>query len=309
MRVSIAPMMDVTDRHFRYFMRLITRRTLLYTPMIHAIAVIRGNRDDLLGYDPCEQPLAIQLGGGDPTTLAQAAHIAEDSGYGEVNLNVGCPSDRVQDGHFGACLMAEPERVAAAVAAMKSAVRIPVTVKHRVGIDDLDSYEHLSHFVATVAAAGCDRFIVHARKAWLKGLSPKENRTIPPLRYDEVYRLKRDFPHLTIVINGGVKSIEEVKHHLQHVDGVMIGRLAEENPYALATVDSEIFGDTPIARTRSDIVADMQPYIDAWYELGLAPRTITRHLLGLYTGQPGARNWRKTLSEKRSNFFGDLPTL
>lgn len=307
--LSIAPMMNVTDRHFRYFMRLITRRTLLYTPMIHAIAVIRGNRRDLLDYNPCEQPLALQLGGDDPATLAEAACIAEDHGYIEVNLNVGCPSDRVQDGHFGACLMAEPDRVALMVAAMKTAVRIPVTVKHRVGIDDLDSYEHLAHFVSTVAAAGCDRFIVHARKAWLKGVSPKENRTIPPLRYDEVYRLKRAFPHLAIVINGSVKSVAEIRQHLNHVDGVMIGRLASDNPYALTTVDTEIFGDAPSGRTRSDIAAAMQPYIETWRTRGVAPHTITRHLAGLYTGLPGARNWRKSLSEKTSNFFGEVPMI
>ena len=297
--ISIAPMMDVSDRHFRFFLRQITKRALLYTPMITAQAIARGDRHDLLDFSPEEQPVALQLGGDDPKLLAEAARVAEEWGYSEVNLNVGCPSDRVQNGNFGACLMATPERVANIVATMKAAVNIPVTVKHRIGIDDLDSYAHLTHFVKTIAATGCDRFIVHARKAWLKGLSPKENRTVPPLRYDEVYQLKRDFPNLPIVINGGIRTLEQARWHLEHVDGVMIGRAAQEDPYCLANVDVEIFGDETSPPTREEIVKTMTAYIAKWSQRGISSRSITRHLMGLYSGIPGSRAWRRQLTSSQ----------
>ncbi|MDX1387987.1 MAG: tRNA dihydrouridine(20/20a) synthase DusA, partial [Acidobacteriota bacterium] len=237
--LSVAPMMDRTDRHYRRFVREITRRTLLYTEMITTGAVLQGDRDFLLGFSPEERPLALQLGGDDPEALSECARIAEDRGYDEVNLNVGCPSDRVRQGRFGACLMAEPERVADAVAAMREATSVPVTVKHRIGIDDLDRYEDMALFVRTVAGAGCDRFSVHARKAVLGGLSPKANRTVPPLRYEDVHRLKREHPGLRIEINGGIASLEEVRRQLEFVDGVMIGRAAYDDPFLLSTVDRD----------------------------------------------------------------------
>ncbi len=241
--VSVAPMMDRTDRHFRYFMRQITRRTLLYTEMVTMNAILHGDRESLLGYSEEEHPIALQLGGDDPGKLAECAKIAEDWGYDEVNLNVGCPSDRVQKGRFGACLMAYPDVVARSVEAMREACGLAVTVKHRIGVDDLDQYEDMKRFVETVARAGCDRFSVHARKAWLQGLSPKENREVPPLRYEDVYRLKDEFRDLKIEINGGIKTLAETKTHLERVDAVMIGRAAYDNPYVFAEVDREIFGD------------------------------------------------------------------
>jgi tRNA-dihydrouridine synthase A len=295
-RLSIAPMMDYTDRHCRYFLRLLSRRALLYTEMVTANAVLHGDRNRLLGFSAEERPVALQLGGSDPRHLATAAAIGANYGYDEINLNVGCPSDRVQTGRFGACLMAEPELVAECVAAMRAAVRIPVTVKTRIGIDERDSYDELAAFVERVAAAGCETVIVHARKAWLKGLSPKENREIPPLRYDVAYQLKRDFPRLAIVLNGGVQSLDAANAHLRHVDGVMIGRAAYENPFLLAPADARLFGDAAAVPTRADIVSRILPYVETQLARGTRLHSITRHMLGLFHGVPGARAWRRHLS-------------
>ncbi|HEY9674646.1 MAG TPA: tRNA dihydrouridine(20/20a) synthase DusA [Waterburya sp.] len=296
--LSVAPMMDRTDRHFRYFMRQITRRTLLYTEMVTSAAILHGDKEHLLGFSPAEQPLSLQVGGDNPKELAECARIAEDMGYDEINLNVGCPSDRVQNGNFGACLMAQPERVARAVEAMIEVVNIPVTVKHRIGIDDLDRYEDMVNFVHIVSEAGCQRFTVHARKAWLQGLSPKENRDIPPLRYSDVHRLKQEFPHLFIEINGGFTSLEQVQEQLKFVDAVMIGRAAYDNPYLFARADSEIYGaeDTPL--TRHEVAEAMCSYIDGWVAKGLKLNKITRHMLQLFSGQPGSRAWKRLLTEK-----------
>jgi tRNA-dihydrouridine synthase A len=291
-------MMDWTDRHYRVFMRRITRRTLLYTEMLTMHAVLHGDRERLLGFSELEKPLALQLGGDDPARLAECARIAEGWGYDEVNLNVGCPSQRVQSGNFGACLMLEPERVAACVAAMREAVSLPVTVKHRVGVDERDRYEDLANFVRIVSGAGADRFIVHARKAWLKGLSPKENRTVPPLRYGEVYRLKAEFPELLIEINGGFTSLEGVSAQLEKVDGVMIGRAAYENPYLLARADRDIFGEDAPLPSRREVVHAMMPYIEGCLRQGVRLNSITRHMLGLFAGQPGAKAWKRHLSEQ-----------
>jgi len=296
--LSIAPMMDRTDRHFRYFMRQITRRTLLYTEMVTSQAILHGDRELLLGFSPVEKPLVLQVGGDRPQDLAACARIAADFGYDEVNLNVGCPSSRVQSGHFGACLMLQPERVAECVAAMRAATSIPVTVKHRIGVDDRDRYEDLVEFVGTVAAAGCQRFTVHARKAWLQGLSPKENREVPPLRYGDVYGLKQAFPHLRIEINGGITTLTEARQQLQWVDAVMIGRAAYDQPYQFANADRDLLGDvTAMLPSRTAIVAAMLPYTDAWVAKGLKLSTITRHLLQLFTGQPGSRAWKRYLTE------------
>lgn len=295
--LSIAPMMDRTDRHFRYFMRQITARTLLYTEMITSAAIIHGDRNKLLGFSYLEKPLSLQLGGDNPQELAECALIAEDMGYNEINLNVGCPSSRVQNGNFGACLMAQPEKVAAAVTAMQKAVNLPVTVKHRIGIDDCDRYEDMAYFVRIVSQAGCRRFTVHARKAWLQGLSPKENRNIPPLRYDDVHRLKQEFPHLFIEINGGIINLEQVKEQLNFVDAVMIGRAAYENPYLFATVDRDIYGEIVIPKTRHQVAEAMLPYIDDWLEKGLKLNAISRHILELFAGQPGTKAWKRHISE------------
>jgi tRNA-dihydrouridine synthase A len=298
--LSVAPMMDRTDRHFRYFMRQMTRRTLLYTEMVTTGAILHGDRTRLLDFDSAEKPLALQVGGDDPKALALCAQIAEDMGYDEINLNVGCPSDRVQNGNFGACLMAQPERVANCVAAMRGAVQIPVTVKHRIGIDDRDAYEDMVEFVRIVAKAGCDRFSVHARKAWLQGLSPKENRDIPPLRYEDVYRLKQEFPHLFIEINGGVQTLEQVHIHLHSVDAVMIGRAAYDNPYLFATVDQSVYGEDKRPLTRQEIAEAMLPYIELWVNRGGKLHTITRHMLQLFAGEPGTRAWKRYLTEQSS---------
>jgi tRNA-dihydrouridine synthase A len=295
--LSVAPMMDRTDRHFRYFMRLLTRRTLLYTEMVTAPAILHGDREKLLGFSPEEKPLVLQVGGDDPQQLAVCAKVAEELGYDEINLNVGCPSDRVQNGNFGACLMAQPEKVARAVEAMAGAVRIPVTVKHRIGIDDRDSYEDMANFVAIVSEAGCQHFSVHARKAWLQGLSPKENRTVPPLRYEDVYRLKAEFPHLFIEINGGFISLEGAKGQLDKVDGVMIGRAAYDTPYIFAAADRDIYGEDVAPPTRREVVEAMLPYIDFWVSRGVKLNSITRHLLQLFAGQPGTKAWKRYLSE------------
>ena len=294
--LSVAPMMDRTDRHFRYFMRQITRKTLLYTEMITSQAILHGDRNKLLGFDPEEKPLSLQIGGDNPQLLAQCAKTAQDMGYDEVNLNVGCPSNRVQSGNFGACLMAQPELVADCVAAMQAAVKLPVTVKHRIGIDSCDRYEDMVNFVTTVASAGCRRFTVHARKAWLQGLSPKDNRTIPPLRYDDVYRLKQDCPQLWIEINGGIKTLAHTRIHLQQVDAVMIGRAAYDTPYMFALADRDIYATDELL-TRHQVVTAMLPYIARWTANGLKLHSITRHMLQLFHGQPGSRAWKRHLTD------------
>ncbi len=295
-RFTVAPMMDWTDRHCRVFHRLLTRRARLYTEMVTTGAVIHGDRARLLGFDASEHPVALQLGGSNPADLATAARIGEDFGYDEINLNVGCPSDRVKEGRFGACLMAEPDLVADGVAAMKRAVRIPVTVKCRIGIDDQDPEAALDRLARAVVAAGADMLIVHARKAWLNGLSPKENRDIPPLDYDRVYRLKVAMPDVPIVINGGVGTIEEAKRHLEHVDGVMLGRAAYQDPWRLLAVDRDIFGE---ASPHDDMVAALEavmPYIAEQLARGTRLHAITRHFVGAFHGIPGARAFRRHLS-------------
>lgn len=296
-RLSVAPMMDWTDRDCRYLLRLISRHCLLYTEMVTTGALIHGDRERFLAHDQTEYPLALQLGGSEPDELAQCARMGEDAGYDEINLNVGCPSDRVQSGRFGACLMAEPELVAESVAAMQAVVQIPVTVKTRLGIDEHDSYEFLTDFINKVSAAGCEVFILHARKAWLKGLSPKENRDIPPLDYERVYQIKKDYPHLHIDINGGIHDLAQVTQHLEHVDGVMMGRAIYHNPYLLAEADDRIFGQPQSALSRHDVIETMLPYIEQRMQQGRPLKSITRHLLGLFQGQPGARRWRRHLSE------------
>ncbi|RVU48587.1 tRNA dihydrouridine(20/20a) synthase DusA [Lujinxingia sediminis] len=295
--ISIAPMMKRTDRHFRFFMRLISRRTLLYTEMVTTGAILHGDRDQHLRFDDSEHPISLQLGGDDPNELAQCARIARDWGYDEVNLNVGCPSDRVQNGNFGACLMKTPETVARAVEAMREAVDIEVTVKHRIGVDELDDYAHMQRFVDTVAAAGCTRFSVHARKAWLQGLSPKENRNVPPLRYPEVWRLKEERPELTIEINGGILTMDQAAEHLEHVDAVMIGRAAYDNPYQFSDVDRRFYGEQSAPRTRHEVARAMYPYIERHLSQGGKLSHISGHLLQLFAGQPGARRYRRHLSE------------
>ncbi|NET03905.1 MAG: tRNA dihydrouridine(20/20a) synthase DusA [Merismopedia sp. SIO2A8] len=296
--LSVAPMMDRTDRHFRYFMRQITRRTLLYTEMVTSAAIIHGDRQHLLGFSAKEKPLVLQVGGDNPRQLAECARIGEDMGYDQINLNVGCPSSRVQDGNFGACLMAEPEKVARAIEAMLKAVNIPVTVKHRIGIDDCDRYEDMANFVSIVSEAGCRHFTVHARKAWLQGLSPKDNRNIPPLRYDDVHRLKEEFPHLFIEINGGFTSLKQAQQQLECVDAVMIGRAAYDNPYMFAQAECEIYGEEVTPLTRHQVAEAMFPYIDYWAARGQKLNKITRHMLQLFTGQPGSRAWKRYLTEK-----------
>ncbi|PPD41787.1 MAG: tRNA dihydrouridine(20/20a) synthase DusA [Methylobacter sp.] len=293
----VAPMMDWTDRHCRHFHRLLSKHAFLYTEMVTTGALIHGDHHRFLQYNPSEHLVALQLGGSNPRELAVCAKMAEDYGYDEVNLNVGCPSDRVQNGRFGACLMAEPELVAECVARMNQVVAIPVTVKSRIGIDDKDSYEELVHFIRTVADAGCQTFIVHARKAWLSGLSPKENREIPPLRYDTVYQLKIDFPHLEIILNGGVTAIGQTETILQHVDGVMVGREAYQNPYLLAEVDQHLYGDTYPVLSRAEAIRALLPYISGQLALGTRLHSIMRHTLGLFHGEYGARGWRRYLSE------------
>jgi tRNA-dihydrouridine synthase A len=295
-RFSVAPMMDWTDRHCRFFHRLLTRRSLLYTEMITTGAVRYGDRARLLGYDPAERPLALQLGGCHPGELAECAEVAEALGYDEVNLNVGCPSDRVQEGRFGACLMAEPQLVAECVAAMKAPVKIPVTVKCRIGIDEQDVEAALERFTTAVEAAGVDALVVHARKAWLEGLSPRENRELPPLDYDRVYRLKGAHPTLTIVINGGISDLESAARHLQHLDGVMMGRAAYQDPWRLLTVDEYLFGDqAPFADPKSAIEAFI-PYVARELQRGARLSAMTRHVLGLFRGVPGARAFRRHLA-------------
>jgi tRNA-dihydrouridine synthase A len=290
-------MMDWTDRHCRVFHRLMTRRARLYTEMLTTGAILHGDRRRLLGFDVSEHPVALQLGGSDPRDLAVAAKIGEDFGYDEINLNVGCPSDRVKDGRFGACLMAEPALVASCVAAMKRAVRIPVTVKCRIGIDDQDPEVALDALARGVIAAGADALVVHARKAWLNGLSPKENRDIPPLDYDRVYRLKAALPDVPVVINGGVKDIAEARAHLDHVDGVMLGRAAYQEPWRLLSVDQELFGEAAPHATMKDVFAAMMPYIERELAQGTRLHSITRHFVGAFHGVPGARAFRRHLAE------------
>ncbi|MCD7098036.1 tRNA dihydrouridine(20/20a) synthase DusA [Stenotrophomonas sp. MMGLT7] len=293
--ISVAPMMDWTDRHCRVFHRLLAPSARLYTEMVHANAVIHGDRERLLGFDTVERPLALQLGGSEPALLAQAARIGQDWGYDEINLNCGCPSDRVQAGRFGACLMREPALVAECVAAMVAVVDIPVTVKCRLGVDDEHDYDRFLAFIDRVAAAGCGVFVVHARNAWLQGLSPKENREVPPLRHDWAYRLRRERPQLQVVLNGGIASVESALAHLQQVDGVMLGRAAYHDPYVLHLLDAALTGAAP--RRREDLLRALQPYVQAQLQQGLALKHITRHLLGLFHGQPGGRLFRQVLSE------------
>jgi tRNA-dihydrouridine synthase A len=289
-------MIDWTDRHCRYFHRLLSPHALLYTEMVTAPAVLHGDRARLLGFDAFEHPVALQLGGSGPAELAAAARIGADLGYDEINLNVGCPSDRVQSGRFGACLMREPALVADCIAAMRAAVSIPVTVKCRLGVDEQDEYADLERFVETVRASGCETFIVHARKAWLEGLSPKENREVPPLNYERVYRLKREFPELHVVVNGGVSSVAAVEEHLRHVDGVMLGRTAYHEPYRLAELEHALYGE-PLPE-RDTVLAAFRPYIEAHLARGDRLQHISRHILGLYQGLPGARAFRRVLSER-----------
>ena len=290
-------MIDWTDRHCRFFHRRLSRHARLYTEMIVADAVLNGDRERLLGFDPAEHPLALQLGGSDPRKLAAAARIGIGEGYDEINLNVGCPSDRVQSGTFGACLMLEPNRVADCVAAMSAAVAAPVTVKHRLGVDDQDPEDSLFHFVETVAAAGCRVFVVHARKAWLKGLSPKENREIPPLDYEIVARLKASRPDLCIVLNGGVETVDAALAHLRRFDGVMLGRAAYHTPMLLAEVDRRVFGDDCPDPTADAVAAAMDAYVRQASARGVKPHHVARHMAGLYHGAAGARAWRRVLSE------------
>ncbi|MFK2877457.1 tRNA dihydrouridine(20/20a) synthase DusA [Rhodanobacter hydrolyticus] len=294
-RLSVAPMMDWTDRHCRYFHRLLSPHARLYTEMVTSAALVRGKQLRLLEHSQQEHPLALQLGGSDPHELAQAARFGAEAGYDEINLNVGCPSDRVQSGRFGACLMYEPALVADCVKAMRDTVSVPVTVKCRIGVDEQDDYADLQHFTETMLEAGVEVLVVHARKAWLKGLSPKENREIPPLDYPRVHRLKREFPQLVVAINGGITTVEQVQAQLAELDGVMLGRAAYHDPYILARLEHALYG-TPLPG-REDVLRRLQPYIEAELKRGTALKHITRHLLGLYQGEPGARGFRRTLSE------------
>jgi tRNA-dihydrouridine synthase A len=295
--ISVAPMMDWTDRHCRYFLRLVSPRVRLYTEMITTAALIHGDRGRLLDYDPAEQPLTLQLGGSEPDELATCARWAEQRGYSEINLNVGCPSDHVQSGRFGACLMLQPARVAACVSALRQAVSIPVTVKCRTGVDQQDSYAELADFVGRLVDAGLDQLVVHARKAWLRGLSPKQNREVPPLHYERVHRLKQDFPQLSVHINGGITTVEQVAEQLQFVDGVMIGRAAYHDPWLLAALESRVDAGGAPSLTRHQVVAGMLPYVEQQLADGARLQRIARHMLGLFQGQPGARAWRRYISE------------
>ena len=296
----VAPMLDWTNTHCRFFHRLISQHALLYTEMVTTGALIHGNHHRFLNFNSSENPLAFQLGGSNPKELAICAKMIEDYGYDEVNLNIGCPSDRVQNGRFGACLMAEPDLVAECVAAMSQVVAIPVTIKSRIGIDERDSYEELVYFIDTIAKAGCKTFIVHARKAWLSGLSPKQNRDIPPLRYDLVYQLKKDFPQLEIIINGGVTSLDQAEELLKNVDGVMMGREAYQNPYILSEVDKRFYNENRTPSSRHDIVQLLIPYVQDQLKAEGRLNSVSRHILGLFHGEPGARGWRRYISENVS---------
>ena len=302
-RISVAPMMDWTTRDYRYFARLFNPNIVLYTEMVTTGAIIHGDASRHLDFSVQEHPIVLQLGGSNPQDLAICTKMAEDWGYDEVNLNVGCPSDRVQNNKIGACLMAEPNLVAECIDTMQKAVSIPVTVKHRIGIDEMQSYEEMLHFVDTVAQIGCTHFVVHARIAILQGLSPKENREVPPLRYEDVYRLKRERPHLTIEINGGIKTVEETKAHLEHVDGVMIGREAYHNPYLLAELGELWQLDAP---NRFEIMAQMMPYFEQRLAQGAPMSVLTRHILGLFQHLAGARKWRQALSGGNAKSIADI---
>jgi len=298
-RLSVAPMMDWTDRHCRFFHRLLSRRALLYTEMVTTGALLHGDVPRHLDFNEPEHPVGLQLGGSEPQDLARAARLGQQWGYDEINLNCGCPSPRVQRGAFGACLMAEPATVADGVKAMRDAVSLPVTVKHRIGIDRIESYDFVRDFIGQVSQAGCETFIVHARNAWLQGLSPKENREIPPLRYEWVYRLKKDFPDLQLIINGGITSSEQVQQHLQQVDGVMIGRQAYHHPWWLASWDAEFFGEPDRGLTCDQVEEEMVVYMAQQARLGVPWAAIARHMLGLRSGQAGARRWRQVWSDHR----------
>ena len=308
-RFTLAPMMDWSDRHCRMFWRSLTKDALLYTEMVTAPALINGDQQKLLRYHEAEHPIALQVGGSDPQQLAQAAKLAEQWGYDEINLNCGCPSDRVQQGTFGACLMAHPQLVADCIKAMQDACSIPVTVKHRIGIDDQEDYPHMLEFVETIAATGCKTFIVHARKAWLKGLSPKENRDIPPLRYELVYQLKKERPDLEIIINGGIDSLEDCHTHLQHVDGVMLGRSAYHNPYLLASVDQQFYGSQKMLLNREEVFQDYLPYIVNELASGTRLSHISRHILGLFHGVPGGKHFRRVISEQANKNDAGIEVL
>lgn len=302
-------MMDWTDRHDRYFLRLISKRARLYTEMVTTGALLHGDVDRHLRFDVAEQPVALQLGGSEPADLAKSARLGEQWGYDEINLNCGCPSPRVQRGAFGACLMLEPQLVADCVKAMQDAVSVPVTVKCRIGVDDTEDYAFLRHFTETLIASGCKTLIVHARKAWLKGLSPKQNREIPPLRYELVHQLKVEFPELTVVTNGGLRSLEASEHELNHVDGVMLGREAYENPWLLAEVDQRLFGEPPTHQTREDVLRALFPYIEQELSAGTRLSHITRHLMGLFKGEVGGKQFRRTLTERAREPDAGLHTL
>jgi tRNA-dihydrouridine synthase A len=296
-RLSVAPMLDWTDRHARYFLRLISKHTLLYTEMITTGALIHGDRKRHLQFNAEEHPVAIQLGGSEPSDMALCAKMAEDEGYDEVNINVGCPSERVQKGAFGACLMLEPALIAECVAAMRSTVSLPITVKSRIGVDHQDSYDELHHFINIIREAGCGTFIIHARKAWLKGLSPKQNREVPPLKYDVVYQIKQDFPELEIIINGGITTLDAAEKHLTQVDGVMIGREAYHNPYLLSEVDRRIFGDSSTPLSRKEVLEYFIDYVQQQLDEDVFLKHMSRHILGLFHGEAGAKAWRRYLSE------------
>ena len=308
-RVCVAPMLDWTDRHCRYFLRQITQHAVLYSEMVTSQALIHGGRARFLAFDSSEHPVALQLGGSDPQQMALCAKIVEDYGYDEVNINVGCPSDRVQSGQFGACLMATPEIVADCVSAMQAVVDIPVTVKTRIGIDRQDDYEPLFNFIDTVSKAGCEIFIIHARKAWLDGLSPKENRDIPPLNYERVYQLKADFPQLEIIINGGICDWEISATHLKQVDGVMIGREAYSNPYSLITVDQNFYGKAPSTASRHEVLNSFIPYLESQLATGTPLGRMAKHTLGLFQGVPGARAWRRYLSDNMWKPGADISVI
>ncbi len=297
-RFCLAPMMDCTDRYYRFFLRQISRKTFLYTEMVHTGALLHGHRERFLKFDACEHPVAMQLGGSDPADLAQASRLCEKEGYDEVNLNVGCPSDRVQSGLFGACLMGHPDRVVDCVKAMQDAVSIPVTVKTRIGIDHFDSYEFTRDFMGRLVEAGVQTVIVHARKAWLQGLSPKENREIPPLNYSRVYEIKREFPHTEIIINGGIQSVDQSLTHLQQVDGVMVGREIYSNPFAFAEVDSKIYGAEDPSASREEVIEKLIPFVERCWAEGEPFHRTARHILGLYHGQPGGKIFRRRLTEE-----------
>lgn len=310
-RIAVAPMLDWSDRHYRYFMRQISQHSTLYTEMVVADAIIHGNRERLLTFDPSEQPLVLQLGGSEPAKLAQVSKIAYDYGYREINLNCGCPSERVQSGSFGACLMREPDLVADCIKAMQDAVAIPITVKHRIGLDYDYNYDYLCEFVKKISAAASTKIIVHARTAVLKGLSPKDNRQIPPLRYDMVYQLKQDFPTLNIMINGGIKTTAEIDQHLQHVDSVMLGREAYYNPYLFADFDARYYQDSQAIKTRKEIAVAMLPYLEQLLTQGHKLHNATRHMLGLYHGCANAKVWRQQLTTQliKSNDINDYLKL